>query len=142
MSLARIAAALAAGSMFGFGLALSGMLDPARVRGFLDVFGAWDPSLAFVLAGAVAVASIGTWIRRRLTRPAFDRDFHLPRQTRIDSRLVTGAAIFGVGWGMAGLCPGPALTSLTLGLPPTVLFVLAMLAGMLAHDRLPRRSSS
>lgn len=131
----RLPAALASGAVFGFGLSLSGMLDPARVRGFLDIAGAWDPSLAFVLGGAVAVAGIGMWLQRRLPHPAFDRTFHLPAKTAIDRRLVAGSALFGIGWGMAGLCPGPAIASLTLGLAPTVLFVVAMAAGMIVHDR-------
>lgn len=135
MSGARIMAASLCGVLFGFGLALSGMLDPARVRGFLDVFGPWDPSLAFVLAGAVAIASIGVWLSRRLPRPAFDESFHLPETRTIDGRLIAGAAIFGVGWGLAGLCPGPAIASLALGVPATLVFLAATLAGMAIHDR-------
>lgn len=132
---AQILAALAAGAVFGLGLAMSGMLDPARVRGFLDIFGAWDPSLAFVLGGAVTVALVGMAVLKRLRRPAFDEAFHLPATSPVDRRLVLGSAIFGVGWGMAGFCPGPALASLSLGLAPVVLFVVAMLAGMTLHDR-------
>lgn len=132
---AQIITALAAGAVFGLGLAMSGMLDPARVRGFLDIFGAWDPSLAFVLGGAVAVALAGMALLKRLRRPAFDEAFHLPTTSPVDRRLVLGSAIFGIGWGMAGFCPGPALASLSLGLVPIVLFVIAMLAGMSLHDR-------
>ena len=132
---AQVVTALAAGTVFGLGLAMSGMLDPARVRGFLDIFGAWDPSLAFVLGGAVTVALAGMAVLRRLRRPAFDEGFHLPATSPIDRRLVLGSAIFGIGWGMAGFCPGPALASLSLGLAPVVLFVVAMLAGMTLHDR-------
>ncbi len=132
----QILAALVCGAVFGLGLALSGMLDPTRVRGFLDVGGAWDPSLAFVLGGAVMVAFAGMAVRRRLRHPAFDVSFHLPATTPIDTRLILGSAIFGIGWGMAGLCPGPALAALSLGLAPVVLFVGAMLAGMIIHDRL------
>ena len=132
---AQVITALAAGTVFGLGLAMSGMLDPARVRGFLDIFGAWDPSLAFVLGGAVTVALAGMAVLRRLRRPAFDEGFHLPATSPIDRRLVLGSAIFGIGWGMAGFCPGPALASLSLGLAPVVLFVVAMLAGMTLHDR-------
>lgn len=132
---AQVVTALAAGTVFGLGLAMSGMLDPARVRGFLDIFGAWDPSLAFVLGGAVTVALAGMAVLRRLRRPAFDEGFHLPATSPIDRRLVLGSAIFGIGWGMAGFCPGPALASLSLGLAPVVLFVIAMLAGMTLHDR-------
>lgn len=132
---AQVITALAAGAIFGLGLAMSGMLDPARVRGFLDLFGAWDPSLAFVLGGAVMVALAGMTVRKRLRRPAFDEQFHLPATSPVDRRLVLGSAIFGVGWGMAGFCPGPALASLSLGLAPVALFVIAMLAGMTLHDR-------
>ena len=132
---AQVITALAAGTVFGLGLAMSGMLDPARVRGFLDIFGAWDPSLAFVLGGAVTVALAGMAVLRRLRRPAFDEGFHLPATSPIDRRLVLGSAIFGIGWGMAGFCPGPALASLALGLAPVALFVIAMLAGMTLHDR-------
>lgn len=132
---AQVITALAAGTVFGLGLAMSGMLDPARVRGFLDIFGAWDPSLAFVLGGAVTVALAGMAVLKRLRRPAFDEAFHLPATSPVDRRLVLGSAIFGIGWGMAGFCPGPALASLSLGLAPVVLFVIAMLAGMSLHDR-------
>lgn len=132
----QILTALASGAIFGLGLSLSGMLDPARVRGFLDVGGAWDPSLAFVLGGAVMVAFAGMAVGRRLRQPAFDDSFHLPATTPIDTRLILGSAIFGIGWGMAGLCPGPALASLSLGLAPVVLFVGTMIAGMVIQDRL------
>lgn len=131
----QTSAALLSGLVFGFGLSLSGMLDPLRVRGFLDVFGAWDPSLIFVLGGAVAIAMVGVAIMRRLPRPALDTAFHLPTTTGIDRRLVLGSALFGIGWGVAGLCPGPAVTSLTLGLPSVAVFVLAMVIGMTTHDR-------
>jgi uncharacterized protein len=132
----RVLVGLLSGLVFGFGLSLSGMVDPARVRGFLDVTGDWDPSLVFVLGGAVVVATIGYRLSLRLQRPALDDLFHLPTKTTIDAPLLIGSAIFGVGWGLAGLCPGPAVASLTLGLPPTFLFVAAMLVGMIIHDRL------
>ncbi len=135
MNGARVLAAGSSGLLFGFGLALAGMLDPARVRGFLDVFGPRDPSLAFVLGGAVATASVGVWLSRRLPRPVFDERFHLPEARSIDGKLLAGAAIFGMGWGMAGLCPGPAVASITLGVPATLAFLAAMLAGMAIHDR-------
>ncbi|OJF93472.1 DUF6691 family protein [Pararhizobium antarcticum] len=131
----RIAAALVSGLVFGLGLSLSGMLDPSRVRGFLDVAGAWDPSLAFVLGGAVAVAALGNLVAQRMAKPVLDAQFHLPPRHPIDGRLLAGSAIFGIGWGIGGLCPGPALASLSLGLPATVWFVLAMAAGMIGHDR-------
>jgi hypothetical protein len=137
----RFIAALLSGGVFGFGLSLSGMLDPARVRAFLDVAGDWDPSLAFVLGGAVAVAMLGTFLSRRMKRPVLDQTFQRPTETGIDRRLVLGSALFGVGWGMAGFCPGPALAGLSLGLGPVFLFVLAMAAGMTAHDRYIAKAS-
>ncbi|MBP2446953.1 YeeE/YedE family protein [Rhizobium leguminosarum] len=133
--LPRMATALLAGLIFGLGLSLSGMLDPVRVQGFLDVFGAWDPSLAFVLGGAVIVAFLGVAVSRRLPKPAFDREFHIRGTRMIDRRLVVGSAIFGIGWGIAGLCPGPAISALALGKPEAILFVVVMVAGMVAHDR-------
>ena len=136
--LARIAVALIAGMIFGFGLSLSGMLDPARVRGFLDVAGNFDPSLAFVLAGAVMVSTLGTLMSRRLRHPLLDSKFHLPAKHDIDVPLVAGAAIFGAGWGMSGLCPGPAIASLALGFLPSYVFAGTMLAGILLHDHWPQ----
>lgn len=140
--ISQVAVALACGAVFGLGLSLSGMLDPARVQGFLDVFGAWDPSLAFVLGGAVAVAMIGVVLMRRMASPLLDTAFHLPTATKIDARLIIGSAIFGVGWGLVGLCPGPALSALSLGLMPVVAFVVAMVVGMIVHDRLMQRQSA
>ncbi|NNH60377.1 YeeE/YedE family protein [Rhizobium laguerreae] len=128
-------AALASGIVFGFGLSLSGMLNPPRVQGFLNVFGAWDPSLAFVLGGAIVVAFIGVQIMTRMKRPAFDDRFHVPTNRRIDAPLVVGSALFGLGWGIGGFCPGPAVASLSVGLPQTFLFVIAMLVGMTLYDR-------
>ncbi len=133
----RVAAGLLAGLIFGFGLSLSGMVDPARVRAFLDVTREWNASLAFVLVGAVAVSALGQALARRLKTPLFDARFAWPRTWPIDRRLIAGSAIFGIGWGMAGLCPGPAVASLTLRLPPTAVFVAAMLAGMLLHRLIP-----
>jgi uncharacterized membrane protein YedE/YeeE len=138
-SVPRLATALVSGLIFGLGLSLSGMLNPVRVQGFLDVFGAWDPSLAFVLGGAVAVAFLGVVVSGRLSRPAFDDEFHLPGTRRIDRRLVVGSALFGVGWGIAGFCPGPAISALALGKMEVVVFVLAMVLGMIAHDRWSRQ---
>lgn len=135
-ALVRAFTALVSGVIFGFGLSLSGMLDPARVRGFLDVTGNWDPSLAFVLAGAVFIATIGYRLSRLFSRPVLDDGFHLPTRTRIDRPLILGSAIFGTGWGLAGICPGPAVALLSLGLAPTILFAAAMLIGMEIHDRL------
>jgi len=135
----RLATALVSGLIFGLGLSLSGMLDPMRVQGFLDVFGAWDPSLAFVLGGAVVVAFLGVAISRRLSKPVFDRAFHLPATETIDPRLVVGSALFGIGWGIAGFCPGPAISALALGKVKVVVFVLTMVLGMIAHDRWARQ---
>jgi uncharacterized protein len=136
--LMRIFVALGAGALFGFGLALSGMLDPTRIRGFLDIAGQFDPTLAFVLAGAVTVSGAGYLISQRLKHPLFERSFYLPVKKEIDFPLVAGAAIFGIGWGMAGLCPGPAIASLALGLLPPAVFAAAMLAGILIHDHWPQ----
>ncbi|MCJ2019170.1 YeeE/YedE family protein [Methylobacterium sp. E-065] len=127
-------AALAAGLLFGLGLSLSGMLDPARVRGFLDVGGAWDPSLVFVLGGAVSVSALGYALSRRFRRPVLAETFDLPTARRIDPPLVLGAALFGVGWGLSGFCPGPAIAGLSTGAAPVLVFVVAMLIGMAAHD--------
>lgn len=136
-AIARVMLALVTGTLFGFGLSLSGMVDPARVSGFLDLAsGHWDPSLMFVLGGAVSVAVPGVLLSRFIGRPVLAEDFSLPAKTRIDRPLILGSAIFGIGWGIAGFCPGPALSAFALGLLPVILFVCAMIAGMLAHDRL------
>jgi len=126
----RAIVALVAGLLFGTGLALSGMLDPVRVLGFLDVAGVWDPSLAFVLGGAVTVSAIGTVLARRMKTPALAESFDIPTGRRIDARLVLGSALFGIGWGLAGFCPGPAVAALPLLMPKALVFVAAMLAGM------------
>lgn len=134
----KTVSALVAGVLFGTGLALSGMLDPVRVLDFLDLAGTWDPTLAFVLGGAVAVSAVGYQIARRQQHPAFADRFDIPTGTRIDVPLLAGAAIFGVGWGLSGFCPGPALASLSLGLPKSAGFVAAMLLGMALHSALTR----
>lgn len=131
----QFGAALASGIVFGFGLSLSGMLNPVRVQGFLDVFGNWDPSLAFVLGGAVAIAFVGVQVMKKMRHPAFDDSFHVPTNRKIDAPLVIGSALFGLGWGIGGFCPGPAVASLSVGIPPTVLFVVAMLVGIKVYDR-------
>ncbi len=140
-SILRFSAALASGLVFGLGLSLSGMLNPARVQAFLDVFGNWDPSLAFVLGGAVSVAFIGVRAAQRMGHPLLDDMFHLPTNQKIDAPLIIGSALFGLGWGLGGFCPGPAIASLsvaalTSGAPQVILFVVAMLLGMMLHDRL------
>ncbi|MBY0331596.1 DUF6691 family protein [Roseicella aerolata] len=132
-------AALAAGTLFGLGLTLSRMVDPAKVLGFLDIAGNWDPSLALVLAGATSTAAIGfRLILGRRSAPLFAEAFSLPTARAIDRRLVIGAAIFGVGWGLVGLCPGPALAGLGLAFRPVAIFVIAMLVGMAAFELMGR----
>lgn len=132
----KILTAAIAGIVFGFGLALSGMSDPAKVLGFLDIAGAWDPTLALVMGGALCVTIPGFALAGRRGRPFLDTDFHLPQRRDIDRDLMLGATLFGVGWGIAGLCPGPALADLASGLPAIMAFVAAMAAGALVHDRL------
>ena len=118
------------GAVFALGLVVSGMTDPGRVTAFLDVTGHWDPTLAFVMAGAIAVhAPLGRIVRRRTT-PIFDATFHLPKRTAIEPRLVLGAALFGVGWGLSGYCPGPALVSVATAATPVLVFVGAMIGGI------------
>lgn len=130
----RLALAAIAGAVFGAGLLVSGMTQPAKVIGFLDVTRGWDPSLGFVMAGAVAVYALAfrRIVRARRT-PLFDRRFHLPTRADLDLRLVAGAAIFGVGWGLGGLCPGPGLVAAAGGSTAGLAFVAAMLVGMLAQ---------
>jgi len=127
--------ALAAGLLFGLGLIASGMTNPAKVQGFLDVFGAWDPSLALVMGGAIAVGLVAFAAARRRTRTWSGQPMDLAINTVIDARLIGGGVLFGVGWGIAGFCPGPAVVALGSGLPQASVFVGAMLAGMWAHDR-------
>ena len=135
----RKLASFAAGLLFGLGLLLSGMANPAKVIGFLDLAGAWDPSLALVMAGAIGTALIPfSWAKQR-DRSLLDAPMQLPGKREIDGRLVGGSLLFGVGWGVAGICPGPALAMLLSGRWQVVLFVLAMLAGMLLFSALERR---
>lgn len=125
----KILIALLAGLLFGVGLSLGGMNQPAVVLGFLDVFGQWNPRLAFVMAGAVLTTAIGyRWVLGR-ARPWVEPSFHRPTATRFDVRLIGGAAVFGIGWGIAGYCPGPALASLGAGVPSLLALVAAMVAG-------------
>lgn len=132
MSLTRkLLPPVASGFLFGMGLTVSGMTDPQRVRGFLDLFGNWDPTLAFVMGGAVLVMAAAWRIQARMTKPVFGDKFALPDRTDLDPRLIAGAALFGIGWGIAGLCPGPAVASLVLTPVHALPFVAAMLAGML-----------
>lgn len=121
---------LFSGILFGVGLVLSGMTQPSKVVGFLDFFGHWDPSLAFVMGGAVLVNVVLFRMIFKRQRPLFAEKFHLPTRDDIDGRLVTGGALFGIGWGMAGYCPGPAITSMVSLQAPAFIFVIAMAAGM------------
>ncbi len=125
-----VLAALLTGLIFGLGLIISGMANPAKVQNFLDVAGSWDPSLAFVMGGAIAVTLPGYRLLRRRSGPLFGDRFVWPGKTDLDPRLITGAAIFGVGWGLGGFCPGPALTALPIADTGTLIFVPAMLAGI------------
>lgn len=127
------AIALAAGGVFGAGLALSGMADPQRVQAFLDLGGAWDPTLAFVMGGAMLVMVVAWAIQRRMASPAAATRFELPGTTGIDRRLTLGALIFGAGWGIGGLCPGPAIADLAIAPLQVAPFIAAMLAGMVLH---------
>jgi uncharacterized membrane protein YedE/YeeE len=125
--------ALLTGVVFGAGLALSDMVNPARVLAFLDVAGAWDPTLALVMAGAVAASAIGYAVSRRLRAPLFGKTFFIPENRMLDRRLIGGAALFGIGWGLVGFCPGPAVAGLVFGLWQPWLFVAAMIVGMALH---------
>ena len=125
----RNLAALGAGIVFGIGLAVSQMVDPAKVLAFLDLAGNWDPSLALVMAGAVAVSFFGFRAASARLRPLFAEAFQMPKATDLDARLIGGAAVFGVGWGLVGVCPGPAIAGLAFGLQESAIFVVALIAG-------------
>jgi uncharacterized membrane protein YedE/YeeE len=128
------------GLLFGAGLIVSGMADPGKVLGFLDLFGAWDPSLAFVMGGAILVGVGAFAVAKRRTTNFFGGALHLPSSNAIDKRLVVGGLLFGAGWGLAGFCPGPAIVSLGMGQPKAVVFVAAMVAGMLLFELFERRA--
>lgn len=127
--------ALAAGLVFGLGLIASGMTDPMKVKAFLDLAGAWDPSLALVMASAVAVSALAVRQARRLQQTWIGQPIDWPGCSLVDARLLGGGLLFGIGWGLAGFCPGPALVALAGGMNEAALFVAAMLAGMLLHDQ-------
>ena len=129
-----IIAPLLCGLIFGAGLLISGMVQPTKVLAFLDIFGAWDPSLAVVMAAALAVSMPGFRLAGRNSQPWLAKQYFLPGKSGIDLPLVAGASLFGVGWGLVGFCPGPALTSLATLSPGVIVFVVAMAAGMIAHD--------
>ncbi|MFT4067489.1 DUF6691 family protein [Paraburkholderia sp.] len=138
----RALTALLAGLLFGAGLMVSGMANPAKVQGFLDLAGWWDPSLAFVMAGAIAIGSLAFFVARRRTRSYLGLPMQLPTTTAITPRLVIGSAIFGVGWGLVGLCPGPALVALGAGYPKATGFVAAMVAGMAVFELVERAKAA
>ena len=129
--MSRLMASLVCGLLFGAGLAIAGMTDPRKIAGFLDVAGTWDPSLMFTMAGALAVTFVAFPLIQRRGRPLFDDVLHLPTRRDIDPPLVFGSALFGIGWGLGGYCPGPAIASLPINFRSAGLFVAAMIAGML-----------
>ena len=133
--------ALLSGLAFGIGLIVSGMANPAKVLGFLDLAGHWDPSLALVMAGAIAVGAVAFFVAGRRTRSYLDAPMQIPSARNIDRRLVLGSFAFGLGWGLAGFCPGPAIVSLGSGQVKAVVFVAAMLAGMALFELLQRRET-
>ncbi len=128
--------ALLSGLVFGLGLILSGMTNPAKVKGFLDLFGSWDPSLALVMGGAIAVGAVAYAVAQRRTRSWTGEPIEIPKSTLIDGRLIAGGVLFGAGWGVAGFCPGPALVAAATGSTAALGFVVAMLVGMALHDKL------
>ena len=128
------------GLLFGIGLLVSGMTDPAKVQGFLDLAGAWDPSLAFVMGGAILVGLVAFSVAKTRTRSLLGGAMHLPTSRDIDRRLVVGSLMFGAGWGLAGFCPGPGLVAMGAGEPKAALFVAAMVGGMLLFEALDHRA--
>jgi uncharacterized membrane protein YedE/YeeE len=132
-----IASSFLAGLLFGFGLVISQMVNPAKVLAFLDVLGNWDPSLAFVMVGAIATSALGYTVAKRSGVPVLAPRLEIPTRRDLEPRLLTGAALFGIGWGLVGLCPGPALTILLLGLWQAFVFVAALLAGMAIFRLVP-----
>jgi uncharacterized membrane protein YedE/YeeE len=147
MAVLRIFAALVCGTVFGLGLAISGMMNPTKVVGFLDVAGSWDPTLFFVMGGALLVAVPAYRLILGRRHPVLNGGFSLPTKSRPDAPLIFGSALFGVGWGLVGFCPGPAVAAVVTGLPSVLGFVVAMLAGMALHawisgERPVRKGSS
>jgi uncharacterized membrane protein YedE/YeeE len=132
-------ASLLCGLIFGVGLLISGMTQPEKVLGFLDIFGRWDPTLALVMAAALVVSGIGFAMVRKQRRPILTAQHLWPTRTDIDWPLVVGSVLFGIGWGLVGLCPGPALVNLAGMMPSVIVFVLAMAAGMIINDLWKRR---
>jgi uncharacterized membrane protein YedE/YeeE len=134
-----LAVAVVTGALFALGLAISGMTEPARITGFLDVGGAWDPTLAFVMAGAILVHAPALRLVRHRPTPVFGGRFHGPERNTIEPRLVIGAAIFGVGWGLSGYCPGPALVCAAAAAPAALVFAAGLIAGIAGTRALTRR---
>lgn len=130
------------GLVFGAGLMISGMTQPGKVLGFLDIFGRWNPTLALVMASALAISSVGYAWARWQSRPVFATQYFWPNRTDLDRPLVVGSVLFGIGWGLVGLCPGPALENLASLSPRVIVFVIAMIAGMSAQDLWQRRAPS
>ena len=127
------------GLLFGLGLIISGMTDPSKVIGFLDLAGAWDPSLAFVMGGAILIGTTAFTVAKKRQRSLLGAPMRLSSATGLDSRLLLGSLVFGIGWGMSGFCPGPAVVSAAAGQPKAWIFVAAMLAGMALHNMIERR---
>ena len=139
---ARLMAALASGALFGIGLAMAGMTDARRILGFLDLTGAWDPTLAFVLGGAVLTTAVLFPLITKQRHPLFDTKFRIPDRNDIDAKLLGGAALFGIGWGLAGYCPGPAIAGLGTLSVEALWFVPAMLAGAVLHSLFDKRAKN
>ena len=134
----RVLSALIVGVVFGLGLTISGMIDPAKIIAFLDVTGAWDPTLLVVMGSALAVSFAGYRVALAREKPVFEPGFQLPTKTAIDRPLLIGSALFGAGWGLSGLCPGPAISAAALGQAEIYVFLFALLAGMLMKDGVKR----
>ena len=135
----NLIAALLSGFIFGAGLAVSGMTDTTKVLGFLDLFGDWDPSLAFVMGGALLLTITGFYAILQKERPLLDSQFYLPDPTKIDKKLIVGATFFGIGWGLYGYCPGPAIASIAYLEPETAIFLVSMVSGMAAARKAQNR---
>ena len=130
---------LLSGFIFGLGLTISSMTNPAKVIGFLDITGNWDPSLMFVMIGAIVVSAPIFYLLRNKTKPLFDLNFEIPTKKNIDKKLILGASIFGIGWGIVGFCPGPAISSLFLLYPLSILFVISMIVGFYSSRIIPTK---
>jgi uncharacterized protein len=142
VGVSRKIVAFVAGLLFSAGLSLSGMTRPSKIIGFLDVFGRWDPSLALVMIGAVGVSAVSFRLSARRAAPVLDQRFHVPSGGKLEPRLLIGAALFGVGWGLSGLCPGPAVVAIASGQRGVIVFALAMVAGMALEGVFDKSSES